>query len=194
MHFGCQDAPRISRYCCDKKDKKKAPMGFVYSFCYKEKKYFLVILGTDKKFKKRIFARLTGSEPALESKSRYEEKKVYIGGLGTIVCCLDDDNITHELWTVHVNCANACVFICNPDLESQEHIEKTFEWQFENKLCKQDFFILIIVHSKSKFTGSILNIYSNLKNVCMLRIDDSCTKQEEQIDKGVEWLVNNMQS
>ncbi|KAL0266106.1 UNVERIFIED_CONTAM: hypothetical protein PYX00_011822 [Menopon gallinae] len=121
-------------------------MGFVYSWCYKEKNYFLVILGTDKMFKKKTFKRLTGYELPFEN------------------------------------------------LESQEHIEKTFDWQFGKKLDRQDFSVLVIVHSKSKLARPILSNYSNMKNVYMLCIDDGCTKQDEQIDQGIEWLVSNMQS
>lgn len=169
-------------------------MGSLYSYCYDEKNYFLVVLGGDDKLKKKIYTEITKAEFSPDNNSRYEEKKVRLNGLKTIVCCLDDDKMTHDLWSVHINCANACVFVCNPDMESPESIEKAFDQQFGKKLENKNFSVLVVISSQAKSLRAILGDYRNLKNVCLLHIDDTCLEKNQLINEGIEWMVDNMQA
>lgn len=169
-------------------------MGFVYSCCFEKKTYFVAILGADQKLKKELFTRITGFEFASGSAKRYDEKKVQLNGLNMIICYLDDDRITLDLWPVHVNCANACLFVCNPEIEDRDLIEKTFETQFSKKLEKKNFGVLALVRTSERFNKPILEGYSNMKNVHILRIDDSCKNRANVLDKGIDWVIDVMQS
>lgn len=169
-------------------------MGLACSSCFGRKTYFSVVLGTDQKFKKELFTRITGFEFASGGTTRYEEKKVLLNGLNMIMCYLDDDKITSDLWSVHINCANACIFVCNPELEDCEIIEKTFDTLFAKKLEKKNFGVLALVRTGESFGKPILQGYNNMKNVQILPVDDSCKERNDVVDQGIDWLIDVIQS